>query len=458
MSNLVVFFFGISSLALVTTFQPIRSYFKDLLTQKYFLSFTIPLLILLGWPMDTIETFRVGNELGWLRIARIILFLGTFFHLLAEVVIKRSRILFPRSPVLLLFLVYTIYAAVSALYSVDPLQSLWKAFEILVVLLFVNRLWDTFRNLKKEKQKIAIKQLANSLTYIIYGISVLSIVGGVLVPERAWRSIETYGLMIDSMSGVVPRVNANTLGQMGGTLAFIGISRLMLFRSKYFAGDVFLIGVGILSLLLSYSRTSLITFLVFLFILLIITHKKIFIIPILILYMAGSYFLSDIIIQYLHRGQSVEQFSSLSGRVYMWERAIEFWKKSPWLGHGFYSGHKQIEFGAHGGFLATVDSTYVETLVDLGIIGLILLIIFTIGALYKSWSTFEYCQKYEPDQLGSLIIYISYIGFIIARSFTASSFQVLHYNVIFLLTSIMALDLIQRNKKLYIRKKRTNIV
>ena len=446
MSNLVVFFLGILSLALVTTFQPIRSYFKDLLTQKYFLSFTIPLLILLGWPMDTIESFRVGNALGWLRIARIILFLGIFFHLLAEVVIKRNRILFPRSPVLVLFLVYTMYAAVSVLYSVDPLQSLWKSFEILVVLLFVNRLWDTFGNLKKEKQKIAVKQLANSLTYIIFGISVLSIVGGLLVPERAWRSIGTYGLMINSMNGVVPSINANTLGQMGGTLAFIGISRWMIFRSKFFAGDMFLIGVGLLTLLLAYSRTSLITFLVFVFLLLIITHKKIFIIPVLILYMAGSYFLSDIILQYLHRGQSVEQFTSLSGRVYMWERAIEFWKKSPWFGHGFYSGHKQIEIGAHGGFLATVDSTYVETLVDLGIVGLILLILFGIGSLYKSWCTFKYCQKYERDQLASVIVYISFVGFIIVRSFTASSFQVLHYNVLFLLTSVMALDLVKIKK------------
>ena len=286
-----------------------------------------------------------------LRIARISFFIGIFFHLLVEFAIKPSRILLPRSPVLLLFLVYIIYATFSVFYSVDPIQSLWKSFELLVVLLFVTRLWDTFKNSKRVKPKVAAKQLANSLTYIIFGISVLSIVGGILVPDRAWRSIGTYGLMINSMNGVVPSINANNLGQMGGTLAFIGISRLMLSRTKAITGDWMLIGVGLFTLLLAYSRTSLITFLVFLFLLLIMAGRKIFITPILILYLGGSYFLSDRILQYLHRGQSFEQFKSLSGRVYTWERAIEFWKENPWLGHGFYAGHKKLSLTFPGNFL-----------------------------------------------------------------------------------------------------------
>ena len=234
---------------------------------------------------------------------------------------------------------------------------------------------------------------------------------------------------------------------MGGTLAFIGIFRLMLSRTKAIAGDGMLIGVGLFTLLLAYSRTSLITFLVFLFLLLIMTGRKIFIAPILILYVGGSYFLSDRILQYLHRGQSLEQFKSLSGRVYSWERAIEFWKENPWLGHGFYSGHKQIEFNIPGKFLATVDSTFLETLVDLGIIGLIILIMFSIGTLYKCWNAFIFCNKSSPDQLDSVIVFCSFVGFIIVRSFTASSFQVLHYNLLFLLVSIMSLEIITKKYK-----------
>lgn len=153
-------------------------------------------------------------------------------------------------------------------------------------------------------------------------------------------------------------------------------------------------------------------------------------------------FLDDIL-EYMARGQDEEQFASMSGRTHMWEAALDAWQQSPLLGHGYFVGHKNVQI-SNGKFLETVDSTYIETLVNLGIVGFSLIAAFAIGTLHLAWKVFKKSRHGRRNMLPTTIVLFIFVGFIVARSFTASSFQVLHYNLIFLMVAIVSLQIVER--------------
>lgn len=255
MSNLIIFVSGLALLASVSVFQPMRGWLSDLLSQRYMLLCILPIFVLFGWPIDDLESFRTGNDLGWQRVARIILFTG-FFGLTAISILYRRSFIFPRSRVFVIFALYVLLATASTLYSPEPLQSLWKAFELLVLLMFAAGLYA--RHIYKPENNVV--EVTNALLYLVFSLCLMSLAGGFLAPEIAWRDFGLAGLGVRSMSGVVPMINPNTLGQLGGIVALVGMFRLLISAGTRIgkAGDWFVLFVGLLTLLLAYSRTSLV--------------------------------------------------------------------------------------------------------------------------------------------------------------------------------------------------------
>ena len=99
------------------------------------------------------------------------------------------------------------------------------------------------------------------------------------------------------------------------------------------------------------------------------------------------------IMDFLLRGQeSGNGLTTLTGRTVIWERAIPLWQEQPWIGYGYYSGHRLGLAGLDKLFVSysNLDNTWVETLVDVGIFGAVGLFAFaTFGllriALTKRW-------------------------------------------------------------------------
>jgi len=440
MSNLIIFASGLALLAFVSVFQPLREWLSDLLSQRYMLLCILPIFVLFGWPIDDLESYRVGNDLGWQRVARIILF-TSFFGLTAISILYRRSFIFPRSRVFAIFALYILFAAASAIYSPEPLQSLWKAFELLVLLMFASSLYA--RHISNPENNVV--EVTNALLYLVFSLCLMSLAGGFLAPEIAWRDFESAGFGVRSMSGVVPMINPNTLGQLGGIVALVGMFRLLISAGTRIgkAGDWFVLFVGFLTLLLAYSRTSLVAFiLLFVLLLFLLRRYDLLLLAVPAVLLVWALFLNDIL-EYMARGQDAEQFASMSGRTHMWEAALDAWYQSPLLGHGFYVGHKDVQI-SNGKFLETVDSTYVETLVNLGAVGFALIAAFTFGVLHLAWQVFKKIRNKRRDMLPTAIVLFIFVGFIVVRSFTASSFQVLHYNLIFLMVAIVALYILKR--------------
>lgn len=440
MNLLAIFLSGLLALGIASRVQPMRGWLSDLLTQRELLVFLLPLLVLFTWPIDNVISFREGNDLGWHRVVRIIAFTGYFAYGVATALYRR-KFLLPRLGVFGTFALYMAFAAASALYSPEPQQSLWKAFELLVIMMYALHI---YAGLVRDPENVT--RLCNSLLYLAFGFCLMSLVGGLLAPEIAWNYLARDGEGLPSMNGVAPLINANMLGQLGGIIALVGIFNLLSHQVQARFGYVLVAVVGGLTLVLAYSRTSLIAFSILLFFLLAMLRKHrllLFMVPFLLF---GIFLFEGAILTYLARGQSAELMASLSGRTYMWDAALEAWRQSPLLGQGYFVGHKYVQLSG-GRFLITVDSTYVETLVNLGVIGLVLMGAFAMGALRMAWHVLGSCRDRYRNMLPQATALFIFVAFIIVRSFTASSFQSLHLNLLLLMLVIANLYGLRFNLK-----------
>ncbi len=434
MSDVLIFAVGFGSLLLMTQIEPVRGWWRDLCSEPYMLTFVLPLFILFGWPREEFLVFYEGQELDWLRISRIIFFVFYAVFLMHSL---GRRFFMPRTKVFFFYLIYIALCFLSAFYSPEPWQTLWKSFELFVVFLLGIQLYQN-----SENPLLRGSRLANAMMYLVFGICLMSLVGGMLAPDRAWQHEDVLGSLVPSMSGVVPMVHPNTLGQFAGIVALVGFYRLMMKDMACFVGDMLITIIGIVTLVLAYSRTALIGF-VFICIVLMILRKRVdlFLMVVSIGTIIACLF-SDSLFSWLARGQDWEFFLSLSGRTLMWEVALlSFWE-NPMLGHGYFVGHKYVELNQ--GFLATTDNTYIETMVNLGVVGLVLIVFLAVAMLCQAVRSLrEYRNMPWHFRLSSITIFV-FVSFTIIRSVTASSFQVLNYNLVFFILAGVVLALTDR--------------
>lgn len=438
MNNSIILLAGLLALALMTTIKPINKWWHSLLREQYLFLFVFPISILFGWPFESLATFREGQELGWQRYLRIILF-ATFVAFFILNIKKNRNLAIPASPIFLTFSFYAGFCALSTFWSPEPMQTLWKSAELFIVLMVAIQLYQA-REYRVERA-VAI---ADTLMFFAFSLCVMSIVGGVLAPERAWLDWGMDGLGVRSMGGVVPSINANMLGQLGGIVALVGINRLIVNQNAMSWSSLIIPLIGVTTLLLAYSRTSLIAFILILVITLLVLKKNRWIVRIIFISGIVGFLFVDFFMTYLARGQDAEQFASLSGRTQMWEAALIVFTEKPIIGHGFFVGHKFVAL-SNGQFLATVDNTYIETLVNVGVIGCFLIILFAAMSMVYAVRMLSRSRKKSPAIREASLVFFTIIIFTIVRSATASSFQVLHYNLIFLLFSLVGFSLVGKN-------------
>jgi O-antigen ligase len=147
----------------------------------------------------------------------------------------------------------------------------------------------------------------------------------------------------------------------------------------------------------------------------------------------------NIVGEFLRRNQDAEQFTTLSGRLYYWTVAWNFFKESIWFGHGYYTSTRLdltalYRFGSHD--LSTVDNTYLEILLGVGIAGAIPLVVALLLLARHLLRRTPFSQRAIPtwnlkvEMIGVLII-------LLFRGTTGSTFQVHSENLI-ILVFIMA--------------------
>jgi uncharacterized membrane protein len=150
---------------------------------------------------------------------------------------------------------YSLFAMSSYFYSVKPLLSLWKGFEVFAaisVFMFIQSLISRLED---------VKHFLNILSLIVLFLVVTALVGGLYVPSQAFvRQLGGVGgRFAFEYWGVFPSIHPNTLAQYGAIVAVMGGIHIL--YSKHVTRrlpGLIVASAGIMALLLAHSRTSMI--------------------------------------------------------------------------------------------------------------------------------------------------------------------------------------------------------
>jgi O-antigen ligase len=100
----------------------------------------------------------------------------------------------------------------------------------------------------------------------------------------------------------------------------------------------------------------------------------------------AAIFLAPSLLTQLHaffeRGQTAQGIDTLSGRTVIWEAAHQTWLQHQWFGLGYYSGHRLGIPGLQE-TQSNIDNTWLETLVDVGILGMVPLALFVLCGFWR---------------------------------------------------------------------------
>ena len=214
-----------------------------------------------------------------------------------------------------------------------------------------------------------------------------------------------------------------------------------------------LVFVAMLLTILIGSRTSLLLVVVsFLWLL----PKKNKLLSTLVLTMASiiSLFLIAIfpnLIELIFRGQDIETLYALSGRVSNWTHAIQMFQEQPIIGYGYYSGVRHsatFSYDAYAGYeFSTLDNTYLDLLISVGLFGSILLLIFIYSGLSKLKKILKN-YKYHNDEYYILLFAYTFVLLTLVRTFFAPGIAFAHWNLLPFLVVLILSERIIYVKKL----------
>jgi O-antigen ligase len=223
-----------------------------------------------------------------------------------------------------------------------------------------------------------------NLNWAWFGLLLMSVwLGALLWPHEAWQTnVGTLGIQL---SGVLPGIDANSVGEYGAILVIVSLRRVLLpvdgksDRTWYGLTCAF----GLTALVLSQTRSALAGFLVGAVLVLLFSKGKG--LAAFVLSAAAGLIsiggLGSLLWKFLLRGQSPELFQSLSGRLGWWEFGWEQILKSPWVGFGAYTARFQVLAMLGESDASSIHNTFLEVLVGVGIVGLVPLLV----ALFGTW-------------------------------------------------------------------------
>lgn len=261
---------------------------------------------------------------------------------------------------------------------------------------------------------VSEKQIEKFMKVIVY-ISIISVIYSIIFD---WNDI----LAIRTTSNVnalnIHSFFANR-NQYSGFLVCAIIANVYLMRKGYTKRNIIVVFFQIFGVLATYSRGALLSVVIFFIVIyLSSTKKKRKIITFMcILILCISIMLSTGVASYF-LGNYVRIDDLDSGRFDLWEIAFSISKENDFLGIGFYTGANIAM--ERGMTLTQFHSMYMDTLVDGGILGVVLLMMIIISVYFK-------CRKGSRDKKYFNIYRASLISFLIYAATESMSLFALSY-------------------------------
>lgn len=378
---------------------------------------------------------RISLSADATRIARALILGFIFTVSMFGMIVNPSRLRFAGSAAAWMVL-YSLLGMFSAIYSVSPIVSIWKGFEVfsfVVMGIYIARYLTTLDDV----------QWLVDLTCILMLYFSASVLVSILVsPSEALpKSEATSGVMMAAARSVFPSIYPNSVTQFAALLSCLSLSQ---FLSKYpHTGKSILVPIlfiGVLVLILGHSRTSIFAAMVAVTVILWMGRHFVAGTVVCVIATVGLlYGFADVFSSYLLRGQNVEQFLGMTGRTYYWREVWAIIAESPFIGHGFYSQRLILN-------VSSVDNTYLQILVGLGFVGLIVVIVPLTKVAYQLFKIRPRRNTDAQEKLVWLELVSIYI-IIMTRSLTGPTFQDYNINLVLIMLVFVAVNGVVRAKQ-----------
>jgi O-antigen ligase len=298
-----------------------------------------------------------------------------------------------------IFFVFSLWGLASTLWSVLPASTLYKSVEYCTMLvlfaLTVSLIELTVRG--PRDQMLALKSIFDWNWFLIFVLLITVYIGVLVMPQYA--IMEGVGMLGFSLSGALPAISANGVGQLAAILGIVALVRILLGPKSRTIYVPILLGCMV-TMVLAQSRSPILAFVLATVVVLVASRR--FGLLALLIGSASVTLLSpygETIYEFMRRGQSESSLQTLTGRTMYWEASLEAVRDS-WLnGYGANAGGKYV-LSTLGEESSTVHSTYIEVLLDTGVVGLTLLLV----VLVVAWFWLLWLRSYVAgDPVGRLL-------------------------------------------------------
>jgi len=313
-------------------------------------------------------------------------------------------------------LLFSLWRILSTFWSSNPLWTFYRSMEYLVTICL---LIITIRSMKNLTH---LSKWSNTV-WIWVGLLVLSVyVGAIINPAEALKPFPGAVLPY-ALNGVFPRIHNTAFAEYGGIIALVGLSRIFDNKKNRIVSLLIFIG-GLVTIVLAQGRAAIIGLLVGISIILFFHRKIALLWSLVIVLLTLSLFwpsIFEILGIYYFRGQTYDQFLSLSTRLDWWLKVLDQ-LIAPRLieGYGAFAGGRilaPILLGAVNTRI-TLDNAWLEILLDTGVVGMIL---FSIPVIYAYYILLTKAIKGPIRQRYLAIEVLAILTTLLIRSFFVST-------------------------------------
>lgn len=332
--------------------------------------------------------------------------------------------------------IYALLSVASTTWSVNPPWTFYKSVEYLVDISVLAAILVSVRQTEDYEKLV-------NLAWVLLGLMVLSAwIGAVVDPVGALKlNAPGEGPLNGRLNGLVPIIDANSVGEWSAILGIIALCRLLYDPERKFDHRWYflLFASATVTMIYAQTRAANAGFFIAVVLLLLLTRKyslaaflcvggSLATATMLLYTNAGQ-----VIAGYLMRGQSLQRAQDVSGRLEMWVFGIHKFLERPLIGYGGYAGGRFVVLTGIGRYeTGDILSSWLEPLVDVGILGTILIAI-VVGMVWWSLLRSRRSPLLELSERRLAIELSCAMTIITARSFVTGNL-IVHDAMPFLLT------------------------
>lgn len=330
------------------------------------------------------------------------------------------------------FVIYLLIVFVSSILSVDKVVTVLKITELFIDFMVIRLFFLVDVKDNNLKSRNIIYEMMELVTNFSLVLIIIIWIGYFLLPS----SFVTISRgIITKQLGTNILLSSNACGSLA-----VGIIIWYLINGN--TKQKIVIPFMLLTVLFSMSRTAIIILAIVLILYLLIMKFNMFSLFVLIILVFSFISYQDSIMQYFMRGQSVNTFSTLSGRVVMWNNVLDLFKASPLIGYGFGVGSQLIKLD--GIVMESVHNGFFEVLIDSGILGLTMMILYIATSVVVLFKKIKICGLRASNYSVLIRIYL------IIRTFLSLGMGGWHTldMILFLLVTYYDMTTIFKEKKM----------